>query len=89
MKRFDLALKELVLRWLRYDDTPRDPTDTRPLAEARLALDEARTDVAAARDSLAKKATPSRPRPIAQKFDVDRNDLVKMHMRAIGGGTAA
>jgi len=88
MKRFDLALKELVVRWLRYDDTPRDPTNTRPLAEARLALDKARTDVAVARESLTKKAAPARSRAAAQKFDVDPNDLVKMHMRAIGGGTA-
>lgn len=62
----------------RYHDTPRSPDDIPRLAEARHALDLARSDIGDERRRM--RLTHSRPAQPARKFAVDDDDLTRLRI---------
>jgi len=52
--RFERLFDGLVVRWKRYQATPRDPEGVPALAAARLDLDRARQEIATERASIEK-----------------------------------
>ncbi len=55
---FNRLFHTLVARWKTYQDAPRDPERVVELAAARVALDDARTAIAAARGRVAPQPAP-------------------------------
>ena len=76
----DRLFGTLLRRWHRYQDAPRDPGRVTELAAARIDLDDARLDIAEARDLHHPEAgRPERDEP--RKISVDVDEYAALRVR--------
>ena len=78
--RFSRLFGRLVTRWIRYQDAPRDPNRVTELAAARMALDDARKDIADERTIITNETPIVEPRRVA----VSDLGLHKLKLAGIG-----
>lgn len=80
-ERFNTLWRRLIERWLTYQQTPRSPELVTELAAARIALDEARTDIAGERGriEMSHRSVVEPPR-----VAVSEGDLGKLRVAGIG-----
>lgn len=62
-ERFSRLWDRLLGRWFTYQDAPRTPDQVVELADARVALDDARNEIAAERRKIAGPGPPRREEP--------------------------
>lgn len=80
---FFQAFDNLVRRWFVYQDAPREPSRVVELAAARVRLDQARSEAAAARGAWA--ATHSEQR-IPKRTSVSDDDLARLRVQIFPEG---
>ena len=81
MSLFDRLFATLIRRWTRYQDAPRDPNNLTELSEARLALDETRSEIADARATLAASSDPLPSGRPPERIAVDQDDLKRLRVQ--------
>ena len=78
--RFSRLFGRLLSRWVAYQDAPRDPSRVTELAAARLALDDARSEIARERGHLVAAS------PVAEglRVAVSPAELDRLRVASIG-----
>ncbi len=80
-ERFSRLFSRLLNRWADYEAAGRDPAHVPDLASARVALDEARSEIATERATMI--STGPRAKTVS-KVAVSEGDLLKLKVSSLG-----
>ena len=79
-ERFNRLWDRLVTRWFAYQETPRTPDRIVDLADARVALDEARTEIGSERYKI---TGPGQPRQEQPRVAMSEEELARLRAGGI------
>jgi hypothetical protein len=80
-ERFNRLWDLLVVRWFAYQDAPRDPARVTRLAAARVALGQARSEIAVERGKIVATTYPGAER---SRVAIPEADLRKLRVSQVG-----